>query len=49
MKTIQEICEMLLEHISECEEREYCDGDDLYIFETGIEAIKNIASKKIGE
>lgn len=39
MKTIQEICETLLEHISECEEREYCDGNDLYIFETGIESM----------
>lgn len=42
METILEICEKLLKYIEECNQREYCDGDDLYILEQGIQEIQSI-------
>jgi len=45
METILEICEELIKHIEECNQREYCDGDDLYILEQGIQGIQSIADR----
>lgn len=43
METILEICKELLKHVEECNQREYCDGDDLYMLEQGIQTIQSIA------